>query len=158
MRNSLKWLLIVGLMVSLWTLITNFDAIYSTYFSPLTPTHPKSVSHDTVPCRIIRDGGGSRINPVTQPHYIVERSEDFIRSLAIEKTPEPSTPVTGKVTVHILISESGEVIRVTGKPESSAQVKDASRLARQWKFRPYLVEGQPVRIESILTLNFSHRF
>lgn len=158
MRNSLKWLLIVGLMVSLWILATNFDAISSTYFPPSTPTHPKSVSQDNLSSRIIRDGGGSRINPVTQPHYIVERSEDFIRSLAIETPPEPSTPVTGKVTVHILISESGEVISVTGKNESSAQLTEASRLARQWKFRPYSVEGQPVRIESTLTLNFSHRF
>ena len=158
MRNSLKYLLMGGVVGSLWILATNFDALYSTYFSPSTPTHPKSVSHDTVPSRIIRDGGGSRINPVTQPHYIVERSEDFIRSLAIATPPEPSTPTTAKVTVHILISESGEVISVTGKHESSAQLKEASRLARQWKFRPYSIEGQPVRIESTLTLNFSHRF
>lgn len=158
MRNSLTCLLIVGVMVSLWILTTNFDAIYSTCSSLATSTHPKSVSHDTVPSRIIRGGGGNRINPVIQPHYIVERSEEFIRSLAIETTPESSTPTTAKVTVRILISESGEVLSVTGKKESSARFKEASRLARQWKFRPYSIEGQPVRIESTLTLNFSHRF
>ena len=61
----------------------------------------------------------------------------------------------GVVTVYLLVNEKGQVEsieRASGHPLLQNSAKEA---ARRWKFRPTLVNGQPVRVSGYISFNFA---
>jgi TonB family protein len=63
--------------------------------------------------------------------------------------------ITGVVTVYLEVDEKGAVTtvhRVNG-PELLKQAAESA--VRRWKFRPTLVEGQPVRVLGFVNFNFT---
>ncbi|HEX5709250.1 MAG TPA: energy transducer TonB, partial [Pyrinomonadaceae bacterium] len=63
--------------------------------------------------------------------------------------------VSGLVTVYVVVNEKGEVERVQ-RADGPLQLQSAaSEAARRWKFRPTLVDGQPVRVSGYINFNFS---
>ncbi|HEV2883019.1 MAG TPA: TonB family protein [Pyrinomonadaceae bacterium] len=76
--------------------------------------------------------------------------------------PAPSYPptarnarVTGRVTVFLMLDEKGAVAKVerTDGPEMLRGA--AADAARRWKFRPTVVNGQPVRVSGYINFNFT---
>ena len=66
-----------------------------------------------------------------------------------------SAHVTGVVTVYLEIDESGAVVavpRTDGPPLLRQAAVDA---ARRWKFKPTVLDGQPVRIMGFINFNFT---
>jgi TonB family protein len=63
--------------------------------------------------------------------------------------------ITGVVTVYLEIDENGAVTTVhrTNGPQILRQA--AEDAARRWKFRPTVVEGQPVRVLGFINFNFT---
>lgn len=63
--------------------------------------------------------------------------------------------VTGVVTVHVVVNTEGvvEAVERTNGPVLLQQA--AADAARRWKFRPTLVEGQPVRVSGFISFNFT---
>jgi protein TonB len=60
--------------------------------------------------------------------------------------------------VQITISEEGRVIEASILPGQSAHplLRDAAlQAARQWLFNPTLLSGVPVKVQGILTFNFT---
>ena len=88
-------------------------------------------------------------------------SAGVLNGKAIEM-PKPVYPetarrakLTGLVTVEVMIDASGKVIgaRAVSGPE---MLRDAAeRAARQAKFTPALLSGQPVRVAGLINYNFS---
>ncbi|HEY6403912.1 MAG TPA: TonB family protein [Blastocatellia bacterium] len=78
------------------------------------------------------------------------------------KTVQPPYPslaravgVEGSVQVRVLIGETGEVIKATvisGHPLLRAAALEA---ARQWQFKPTEVSAKVVKVEGVLTFNFT---
>ncbi|MFL6208008.1 MAG: TonB family protein [Pyrinomonadaceae bacterium] len=66
-----------------------------------------------------------------------------------------TTRVTGTVTVFLTVDEKGEVAEVkrTNGPELLRRA--AEDAARRWKFKPTLVNGQPVRVAGYINFNFA---
>ena len=63
--------------------------------------------------------------------------------------------IQGAVQVQVLISEEGRVMSdqtVSGHPMLRAAAEDA---ARQWVFKPTTLNGVPVKVQGILTFNFT---
>ena len=63
--------------------------------------------------------------------------------------------IQGAVHVQVLISEEGRVMSdqtVSGHPMLRAAAEDA---ARQWVFKPTTLNGVPVKVQGILTFNFT---
>jgi TonB family protein len=58
------------------------------------------------------------------------------------------------VVLEVGIDASGAVQDVTAVSGDSTLAKAAADAVRQWKYKPYLVEGAPVEIETQVTLNF----
>jgi hypothetical protein len=89
-------------------------------------------------------------------------SEALLRGRAIVKiNPDPpantgAMPVFFRsVAVVILVSEQGRVIQakaISGHPTLRGPAVDA---ARKWVFEPSTLNGQPVKVESVLTFVFS---
>jgi TonB family protein len=63
--------------------------------------------------------------------------------------------ITGVVTVYLEIDENGSVTTVhrTNGPQILRQA--AEDAARRWKFKPMIVEGQPVRVLGFINFNFT---
>ncbi|MGI9107429.1 MAG: energy transducer TonB [Pyrinomonadaceae bacterium] len=63
--------------------------------------------------------------------------------------------VTGKVTVFLMVNEKGtvEAVKRTDGPELLRRA--AEDAARRWKFRPTVVNGQPVRVSGFINFNFA---
>src|SRR5262245_14565483 len=75
--------------------------------------------------------------------------------LIIISAPKPIYPmeaakngVQGKVWIHLLISETGEVESadiVSGDPDLARSAQEAMK---KWKFRPYIRNGKPVKVNT----------
>ena len=96
---------------------------------PPTPTHPLRISHWAEGNLIYR----------VQPMY-----PPLARQARIQ----------GPVQLRAVISKAGVIERLTvesGHPTLSGAAIDA---VRQWRYRPYLLNDEPVEIETEITVNF----
>jgi TonB family protein len=98
-------------------------------------------------------------SPVTT-HY-ARVSEAAMRSFRTSKVYPVYPPaalktrVQGTVVLDIQISESGNVesaVSIAGDPTLAATATEA---VRQWKYKPYLLNGSPVQVETTVRLNYS---
>ena len=88
---------------------------------------------------------------------IAVKSESFIRERAIFKVIpvyHSATKLNGTVVVRLFIDEDGSIDEA-GAMDGNPLLKDlAEGAARQWRFEPFFVNGEPVRVESRLTFRF----
>jgi TonB family protein len=76
--------------------------------------------------------------------------------------PAPTYPQTaraarvgGIVTVYLMLDESGAVSKVERTDGPELLRGAAAAAARRWKFRPTVVNGQPVRVSGYINFNFA---
>jgi protein TonB len=62
--------------------------------------------------------------------------------------------IQGAVVIRALISRTGNIERA--QVESGQPLLTAAALAavREWKYRPYYLNGEPVEVETEITVNF----
>lgn len=63
--------------------------------------------------------------------------------------------VAGVVTVYVVVDEKGQVEAVERTNGPALLQRPATDAARRWRFRPTLVEGQPVRVSGYISFNFA---
>ena len=62
--------------------------------------------------------------------------------------------VQGTVELRAIISKAGKIenlVVVSGPP---TLVKSAIEAVRQWRYRPYLLNNEPIEVETEITVNF----
>jgi TonB family protein len=65
--------------------------------------------------------------------------------------------VEGMVEMQAVIDKDGNIDRMCLIRAAGAGLDDMlANAARQWKYRPYMVNGQPVEVETIIRTNFHH--
>ncbi|PYS81728.1 MAG: hypothetical protein DMF67_15675 [Acidobacteria bacterium] len=94
----------------------------------------------------------------TPPKTIV--SGGVLNGKAISK-PQPAYPpiakaarAQGTVTVQIVVDESGRVISASAVSGHPLLQQAAVAAARQARFSPTLLSGQPVKVSGVITYNF----
>ena len=60
----------------------------------------------------------------------------------------------GTVELLATISKTGAITKVKVLSGDATLAKSAVEAVRQWKYRPYLLNGEPVEIETQITINF----
>jgi protein TonB len=87
-------------------------------------------------------------------------SGGVLNGKAISK-PQPVYPpiakaarASGIVTVQVLVDESGRVISASPVSGHPLLQQAAVAAARQARFSPTLLSGQPVKVSGVLTYNF----
>jgi TonB family protein len=84
-----------------------------------------------------------------------------VSGLAI-KHPEPNYPlqakqnrIGGSVVLHALISRTGDIsdLEIVSSPDPSL-AEAAMSAVRQWKYKPYLLNGKPVEVDTQINVNF----
>jgi TonB family protein len=95
------------------------------------------------------------------PKNVIKVSGGVLPGLAIKKVvpPYPSIAIaartSGPVLVQIHISETGEVQSESVLAGHPLLRNAALQAARQWKFRPTMLSGIPIKIRGLLRFNFT---
>lgn len=63
--------------------------------------------------------------------------------------------IQGLVVVQVLIDKSGDVEKATLVSGHPLLAPAAIEAVKQWKYKPYLLNGQPVAVETQIVVNFS---
>ncbi len=100
---------------------------------------------------------GSAIKPVLQSLTI---SQGVSQGLLIKKV-SPSYPPTalrmrteGSVQLLATISKDGNITHIKVISGDSQLAKAAADAVKQWKYKPYLLNGEPLEIQTQVTVNF----
>jgi hypothetical protein len=124
---------------------------------PVVDTHPYPESMVAPEIRPPNPSQGPPAPPKTQ-----KVPEALLRGRAVVKVnPDPpanagSMPIFFRsVAVVILVSEQGRVIEAKATSGHPTLRGPAVEAARKWVFEPSTLNGQPVKVESILTFVFS---
>jgi TonB family protein len=80
------------------------------------------------------------------------------------QAPKPAYPmeaankgVQGKVWIHLLISETGDVESadiISGDPDLARAAQEAMK---KWKFKPYIRDGKPVKVSTKMPFDFAFK-
>jgi protein TonB len=99
--------------------------------------------------------------PKLAPPQRIRISQGVTRGLLVHRV-EPSYPplaraarIQGEVVLSAVISINGDIQNlqlVSGHP---MLVPAAITAVRQWRYKPYLLNGQPVEVETTITVIFS---
>ena len=90
----------------------------------------------------------------------VRVSQGVSQGLLVKKVSPAYPPMAlqlhkqGTVDLLASISKDGTITGVKVLSGDSVLAKSAVEAVRQWKYRPYLLNGEPVEIETQITMNF----
>lgn len=101
----------------------------------LAPTPPPAPTH---PIRLSHWAEGNLIYRV-QPNYPVLAREARIQ---------------GTVELRAIVSKSGAIEHLSVVNGHAMLVTAAIEAVKQWRYRPYLLNGEPVEVETDITVNF----
>jgi TonB family protein len=102
-------------------------------------------------------GSGTTPTPVLQTMNI---SQGLTQGLILKKT-QPTYPsialqmrIEGPVDLLATISKTGSITAVKILHGDPQLARAAIEAVKQWKYKPYLLDGQPVEIQTQITVNF----
>jgi periplasmic protein TonB len=85
--------------------------------------------------------------------------KNLIKSVPPIYPPEARAKgIQGKVTLHVIIGKDGSVRQVeaiSSHPGHPLLVKAAIDAVRQWKYRPTLLNGEPVEVDTTIDVTFT---
>ena len=97
----------------------------------------------------IESAGAVRVNPsVMDENLIVQRVPAYPESAKL-------SGVQGEVVMQALISKEGTVKRVHVVEGDSRLRSAAEEAVYKWRYRPYVLHGQPVEVATTVTVNFN---
>jgi len=105
------------------------DPIATAPLPPPAPTHPLRVSHWAEGNLIYR----------VQPSY---------------PTLARQARIQGSVRLRAIISKSGTIENLSILNGHAMLVGSAIQAVKQWRYRPYLLNGEPIEVETEITVNF----
>jgi TonB family protein len=62
--------------------------------------------------------------------------------------------IEGKVELQATISKEGNITHIKVMSGDAQLARSASDAVKQWKYKPYLLNGEPVEIQTQVTVNF----
>jgi TonB family protein len=101
-----------------------------------------------------RPGGPERSGPVrlsggVSEGYLIHRVEPVYPHIAVV------TGTGGEVRLHAIISKDGVIERLTLISGHPLLARAAMEAVQQWRYRPYLLNKEPVEVETFITVNFN---
>ncbi|HEX3741539.1 MAG TPA: energy transducer TonB [Terriglobales bacterium] len=109
---------------------------------------------------ISSSASSSAIIPRIEPVKRIRVSQGVTQGMVISKI-EPTYPkialsarVTGVVLVKAVISREGTITEIQVVKGHPMLVPAAVEAVKQWRYRPYLLNGAPVEVETYITVTF----
>jgi TonB family protein len=98
--------------------------------------------------------------PVRRPPAPIRRSEGVQSALLIHRVDPRYPPLAlqsrreGVVQLHAIIARDGSIQLLEVLSGDSLFIRDALEAVRQWRYRPTLLGGEPMEVETFITVNF----
>ncbi len=148
----------------------NLLPMHSSHPAAITDVSPPSIpgstqSISTGPLGILHGTGDEPVIPAPpQPHPprpgIIRRSEGVQGGLLVNRV-EPQYPsvartarISGTVELRAIIGRDGRVRSVEALSGSPLLAAAAEIAVRQWRYRPTLLDGEAVEVETLITVRF----
>jgi periplasmic protein TonB len=93
-------------------------------------------------------GGVTAVSPEIANNYLIRRVEPQYPEVARRQN------IQGPVTLSALVDKDGSVQSVTVLSGDSALAPAALEAVKQWRFRPYPVNGRATEFTTRITVNF----
>jgi protein TonB len=93
----------------------------------------------------------SSIEPVKLPESVIR---EFLTQTSEPEYPGKAAGQRGSVVLQVLIGRDGAVQDAKFLQGSLVFARAAIDAVKQWRFKPYTMNGRPVSVESVMTLNF----
>ena len=125
---------------------------------PLPPPPPPASSSPQAPAKIISGNPASQ-SPAHPKRVALPAA--VAADLLIQKSSPMYPPiaraarVSGTVVLHAVISSSGSVISLRAVSGPAMLQQSALDAVQKWKYRPYLLNNQPVEFETTVNVIFS---
>jgi protein TonB len=98
--------------------------------------------------------------PKPAPQLLVNVSQGVTQGLLIKRV-QPVYPaaalsmrIQGSVQLQATISKDGSITNLKVISGQGGLGRAAMEAVRQWKYKPYYLDGQPVEIQTQITVNF----
>jgi protein TonB len=88
------------------------------------------------------------VPPAELDQYILRKTPPVYPMIA------KAAGVGGMVVLDIIVDGKGNLLKVTTITGSALLARAAEEALRQWRFKPYLIDGNPVEMESQIAMNF----
>ena len=139
------------------------DAVVAT-LNAITPLS-QPMATESSPSKELKNDGveGPSPKPVTTPPTRVRVASGVSTGLLIKKVtpvyPEGARAarIQGTVVLQGEISQTGDITHLELMDGPSELAGSAVAAVRQWKYRPYLLMGQPVAVETQIIVNYQLR-
>jgi len=120
------------------------------------PGDPNIGANDSLP-NFGNEGDGSNVKlqpkriPVSEisPAQLMNRVEPVYPKLAI------ISGVQGEVKLHAIIARDGRIISLNVISGHPLLVRAAEDAVSQWRYRPYILNSEPVEVETFITVHFT---
>jgi periplasmic protein TonB len=133
-----------------------------------TPAGEKTTPVAPPPVAVVADGAGAKLPELTPVNIelpkpapgTVRISQGVSQGLLLRKVQPAYPPIAkqfgreGAVQLLATINKNGEIKKVQVLDGDALLAKAAVDAVRQWEYRPYLLNGQPVEIETQITIVF----
>jgi protein TonB len=79
----------------------------------------------------------------------------------LEKTTPVYPPIAkqahvqGAVVLHAIIGKNGTIQNLTVISGNAMLTQSAIDAVKQWRYKPYLLNGEPTEVDTTVTVNFS---
>ena len=107
-------------------------------------------------CRIWRELGPCQAQP-DQHVGPVRISGGVMKTLLVKETKpysDPTIDAQGTVVVHVIIAKNGNVERAEVISGTKILWNPALAAVRQWQYTPYRLNGKPVEVDTVATVDF----
>ena len=93
----------------------------------------------------------------THPFRLSHMSEGSLIYRVQPEYPEIARQarIQGAVQLRAIISKAGTIENLTVESGPPMLIPSALKAVRQWRYRPYLLNGEPVEVETEITVNFT---
>jgi periplasmic protein TonB len=125
------------------------------------PTAPDAVSADSKSNDQAISGLMSMPSGAPQPGpQTLKVSQGVSQGLLVKKVPPAYPPqamqahIQGSVQLLATISKDGNITNVKTLSGESVLARAAIEAVKQWKYKPYYLDSQPVEIQTQITVNF----
>ncbi len=158
MRNMIIRLVIALLAFSIGVFASAIWTLFSTKQVPFAAVKAPIAILETPRSTGCRTRAFPDPPPPPMPNNFV--SGGVLNGKAISKPQPPYPPIakaaraSGTVTVQIVVDETGQVISASPVGGHPLLQQAAAQAARQARFSPTLLSGQPVKVSGVITYNF----
>ncbi|MGH9775620.1 MAG: energy transducer TonB [Candidatus Acidiferrales bacterium] len=106
---------------------------------PPQPPRPRSVEKPRIPVRVSEG---------------VQQARLIAKIIPVYPLPARNLRISGSVQLHAIIGKDGSVRSVEVVSGNPFLVGAALEAVRRWRYAPVLLDGEPVEVETSITVNF----